>query len=229
MVNAPVLNPDASVDARRAEDARRTAAENLARQRAEEAKQLAETKAKNEPAKASTADRPPNDPVERIRQFVRSYDGGDCFFVEPVTVAEGNTTLEGYGRSAAPFTVLDTEFKRTNGFEASVGYHMVSQQQCAAISFLGRRAIRAVRCRGLRSAPATCAVTATSVEPSADFGNRNVELLMIDHEGNVLSLTSLLKGDGDPSRSRSTCSAATRVLHGSSYWLRSSPASRSKL
>ena len=32
----------------------------------------------------------------------------------------------------------------------------------------------------------------------ADFGNRNVELLMVDHEGIVLSLTSLLKGDGDP-------------------------------
>jgi hypothetical protein len=31
----------------------------------------------------------------------------------------------------------------------------------------------------------------------AGFGNRNVELLLIDHEGNVMSLTSRLKGDGD--------------------------------
>jgi serine/threonine protein kinase len=198
LVNAPVLNPDAGVDARRAEDARRMAAENLAKQRAEEAKQLAETKAKSELAKASTTDRPPNDPVERIRQFVRSYDGGDCFFVEPVTVAEGNATLEGYGRSAAPFTVLDTEFKRANGFEASVGYHAVSQQQCAAISFLGRP-------RNSRDPAPRLEVSAGNLRSNGyvsgavgDFGNRNVELLMIDHEGNVLSLTSLLKGDGDP-------------------------------
>ena len=197
VVNAPVLNPDASADARRAEDARRMAAENLARQRAEEAKQLAETKAKSELAKASTTDRP-NDPAERIRQFVRSYDGGDCFFVEPVTVAEGNATLEGYGRSAAPFTVLDTEFKRANGFEASVGYHAVSQQQCAAISFLGRP-------RNSRDPAPRLEVSAGNLRSNGyvsgavgDFGNRNVELLMIDHEGNVLSLTSLLKGDGDP-------------------------------
>jgi eukaryotic-like serine/threonine-protein kinase len=198
VVNAPVLNPDAGADARRAEDARRTAAENLARQRAEEAKQLAEARAKSEPAKAPSGDRPPSDAVERIRQFVRSYDGGDCFFVEPVTVAEGNATLEGYGRSAAPFTVLDTEFRRANGFEASVGYHMVSQQQCAAISFLGRL-------RNPRDLLPRLDVSAGNLRSNGyvsgavgDFGNRNVELLMIDHEGNVLSLTSLLKGDGDP-------------------------------
>jgi serine/threonine protein kinase len=198
VVNAPTLNPDAGIDARRAEDARRMAAENLAKQRADEAKQLAEAKAKSELAKASTADRPPNDPGERIRQFVKTYDGGDCFFVEPVTVAEANATLEGYGRSAAPFTTLDTEFKRTNGFEASVGYHVVSQPQCAAISFLGRL-------RGPRDSVPRLDISAGNLRSNGyvsgavgDFGNRNVELLMVDHEGNVLSLTSLLKGDGDP-------------------------------
>jgi serine/threonine-protein kinase len=198
VVNAPTLNPDAGVDARRAEDARRMAADNLVKQRAEEAKQLAAAKAKSELAKALTVDRPLSDPVEKIRQFVRSYDGGDCFFVEPVTVAEGNATLEGYGRTAAPFTVLDSEFKRANGFEASVGYHVVSPQQCAAISFLSRQ-------RNSRDPVPRLDVSAGNLRSNGyvggavgDFGNRNVELLMIDHEGNVLSLTSLLKGDGDP-------------------------------
>jgi len=196
--HSPVLNPDASADARRAEDARRIAAENLAKRRAEEAKRVAEAKAENEPGRVSTTDRPPNDPVERIRQFVNSYDGGDCFFVEPVTVAEGNTTLEGYGRSATPFAVLDFEFKRSNGFEASVGYHMVTPPQCAAISFLGRL-------RNKRGPTPRLDVSAGNLRSNgyvsgfvADFGNRNVELLMVDHEGIVLSLTSLLKGDGDP-------------------------------
>jgi eukaryotic-like serine/threonine-protein kinase len=196
-LNVPVLNPDAGVDARRAEEARRMAADNLARQRAEEAKQLADAKANNDTGKASTA-QPPSDPVERIRQFVRSYDGGDCFFVEPVTVADNNATLEGYGRSATPFTALDTEFKRANGFEASVGYHVVSQPQCAAISFLGRL-------RNQREPLPRLDLSAGNLRSNGyisgsigDFGNRNVELLMVDHEGNVLSLTTLLRGDGDP-------------------------------
>jgi eukaryotic-like serine/threonine-protein kinase len=196
--HAPVLNPDGSADARQAEDARRTAAENLAKQRAEEAKRIAEAKTKSEPGRVSTTDRPSNDPVERIRQFVNSYDGGDCFFVAPVTVAEGNATLEGYGRSATPFAVLDFEFKRSNGFEASVGYHMVTPPQCAAISFVGRL-------RNQRGPTPRLDVSAGNLRSNgyvsgfvSDFGNRNVELLMVDHEGIVLSLTSLLKGDGDP-------------------------------
>jgi eukaryotic-like serine/threonine-protein kinase len=195
--HAPVLNPDAGIDARRAEDARRAAAENLAKQRAEEAKRIAEANVKNVPGKIPTTDRP-GDPAERIRQFVNSYDGGDCFFVEPVTVVEGNATLEGYGRSATPFTALDSEFKRLNGFEASVGYHMVTPQQCAAISFLGRL-------RSQRGATPRLDVSAGNLRSNgyvngfvADFGNRNVELLMVDHEGIVVSLTSLLKGDSDP-------------------------------
>lgn len=198
VANAPVLNPDAGIDARRAEDARRMAADNLAKERAQEAKQLDEAKAKTEAGKVSTVDRPPSDPVERIRQFVRSYDGGDCFFVEPVTVAEGNATLEGYGHSAAPFTVLDVEFKRANGFEASVGYHMVSQQQCAAISFLGRLRNRRDQTPRLDVSAGNLRSNGYVSGSVGEFGNRNVELLMVDHEGNVLSLTSLLKGDGDP-------------------------------
>lgn len=196
--NAPVLNPDAGIDARRAEDARRMAADNLAKERAQEAKQLDEAKAKTEAGKVSTVDRPPSDPAERIRQFVRSYDGGDCFFVEPVTVAEGNATLEGYGHSATPFTVLDVEFKRANGFEASVGYHMVSQQQCAAISFLGRLRNRRDQTPRLDVSAGNLRSNGYVSGSVGEFGNRNVELLMVDHEGNVLSLTSLLKGDGDP-------------------------------
>ena len=193
----PALNADSSIDAQRAEDARRTAAEKLARQRAEEAKRLTEANAKSEPGRLSTTDRPPSDPAERIRQFVTSYDGGDCFFVTPVTVAEGSATLEGYGRTAAPFAVLDYEFKRVNGFEASVGYHAVTAPQCGAISFLARL-------RNQRGPAPRLDVSAGNLRSNGyvsgfvgDFGNRNVELLMVDHEGVVLSLTSLLKGDGD--------------------------------
>lgn len=193
--HAPVLNPDTGVDARRAEDAR-LAADSLAKQRAEQEKDAVE-KARNERTNLSAAERPSSDQVMRVQQFVNSYDGGECFFVEPVAVAGGNTTLEGYGRSAAPFEALDSDFKRANGFEALVGYHMVTPQQCAAISFIGQ--LRSQRDSALR-----LDVSAGNLRSSGyvsgivgGVGNRNIELLMIDHEGNVMSLTSQLKGDGD--------------------------------
>jgi serine/threonine-protein kinase len=202
----PELNPDAGGDARRAEDARLAAAEKLANQRraeqetkrrAEEAERIATANAKNALNTLSPIDRPPSDPKERISRFVNAYDGGDCFFVAPVAVAEGKTTLEGYGVSTTPFEVLDYEFKRTNGFEATVGYHAVTQQQCAAITFVSRF-------RNQQGRPPRLDVSAGNLRSDgyvtgsiSDFGNRNLELLMVDHEGIVQSLTKLLRGAGD--------------------------------
>src|SRR5207244_11851433 len=132
------------------------------------------------PDALSPADRPPGDTTERIRQFINSDDGGDCFSIAPVAVAEGNTTIEGYGRSATPFAVLDFEFKRINGFEASVGYHAVTPPQCAAISFLARL-------RNQRGSPPRLDVSAGNLRRNgyvngfvADFGARTVGLLMVD-------------------------------------------------
>jgi serine/threonine-protein kinase len=206
----PNLNPDAGVDARQAEDARRAMAEAQERQRREQqdaarrneqGQQVARTEPKPN-AKAlegglSAPDRPPSDFRERIRRFVSAYDGGDCFFVEPVLIAEQKTTLEGYGSSAAPFEVLDYEFKRANGFEATVGYHAVSARQCAAIGFLSRlRNPGAPRLRLDLSAGNLLSDGYISGSVSG-FDNSRIELLMVDHVGMVQSLTDLLKGAGD--------------------------------
>jgi serine/threonine protein kinase len=206
-------NLDNTADARRAEDERRAAAEALRRQQAEaerlraereaalkreeEERQRRQNEAKNQTGKFSAVERPSADPKERINQFVRAYDGGDCFFVAPVTVAEGKATLEGYSTSSAPFEILDYEFKRQNGFEALIGVHEVTPAQCAAVSFLWRaRKERGgaprldINVAALRSGGA---LTGTV----AEFGDRNIELLLVSDDGFVHNLTGMLKPMGD--------------------------------
>jgi serine/threonine-protein kinase len=142
-------------------------------------------------------ERPSSDPRERISQFVNAYDGGDCFFVEPVTVAEGSATLEGYGSSVAPFEVLDYEFKRQNGFEASIGVHQVTPAQCAAVSFLARA-------RKERGTPPRLDISTGTLRSGAaltgsvsGYGDRNVDLVLVGDDGVVQKLTSMLKPNGD--------------------------------
>jgi hypothetical protein len=210
-------NLDNTADARRAEEERRTAAEREAaqqRQQAEAERQRAEREAalkreeeerqrkqnealKSQPAKFSPVERPSADPKERVSQFVSTYDGGDCFFVAPVTVAEGKATLEGYGSSVAPFEILDYEFKRQNGFEASIGVHQVTSAQCAAVSFLSR-------VRNQRGPVPRLDISAAALRSGgaltgtiADFGNRNVDLLLVADDGFVHNLTGMLKPAGD--------------------------------
>jgi serine/threonine-protein kinase len=209
---APSL--DNTADARRAEDERRAAAE-AAKQQAEAERLRAEREAalrreeeerqrrqneanlKNQGGKFPAVERPSADPKERINQFVSAYDGGDCFFVAPVTVAEGKATLEGYSISSAPFNILDIEFKRQNGFEALIGVHEVTPAQCAAVNFLWRTRNQRgpsprldVNVAALRSGGA---LTGTITE----FGDRNVELLLVSDDGFVHNLTGMLKSMGD--------------------------------
>ena len=193
--------------ARKAEDARRAAAAALERQRQEQQdaanqrQQVVRTEpkpdAKTLEGGLSALDRPTGDARERVRRFVSAYNGGDCFFVEPVLIADQKATLEGYGSSAAPFEVLDYEFKRANGFEATVGYHAVSAQQCAAISFLSRLRNQGGQRLRLDLSAGNLQSDGYISGSMSGYGNRHIELLMVDHVGMVQSLTDLLKGAGD--------------------------------
>jgi serine/threonine-protein kinase len=148
------------------------------------------------PAPNFPGDRPATDPKQRITEFVNAYDGGDCFFVLPATVADGKATLEGFGSSVAPFEVLDYEFKRQNGFEASIGVHQVMPEQCPAVSFLSRT-------RNQRGLPPRLDINIAGLKNAApltgtiaEFGDRHVELLLVADDGYVHNLSMLLKQNG---------------------------------
>jgi eukaryotic-like serine/threonine-protein kinase len=135
------------------------------------------------------------DPRQRIVEFVNAYDGGDCFFITPEAVDEGKANLDGLGNSVAPFEVFDYEFKRRNGFEASIGVHQVMLEQCPAIGFLHQT-------RNQRGTAPRLDVFSTGLKDGAvkgsisDSGDRNIELLLVGDDGYVRNLTGLLKSDG---------------------------------
>jgi eukaryotic-like serine/threonine-protein kinase len=144
----------------------------------------------------SPLEQPATDPRQRIIEFINAYDGGDCFFVTPEAVDEGKATLDGLGSSVAPFEVLDYEFKRHNGFEASIGVHQVMSEQCPAVSFLfhtrqqrGDAPRLDVVTAGLRNGVLKGVVSA--------FGDGNVALLLTGDDGYVRNVTSLLKSNGN--------------------------------
>jgi serine/threonine-protein kinase len=147
--------------------------------------------------------RPPTDLRQRITEFLDAHDGGDCFFVEALTVGDGDAYLEGLGTSASPsvppasFELLDREFERRFGFEARIGVHWVTPEQCPAVNFLSR----------IRKQPGTTPrfeIDASGLRGGgfltgsvAEFGDRYVELLMIGDDGYVSYATKFLRSTGD--------------------------------
>jgi serine/threonine-protein kinase len=139
---------------------------------------------------------PPTDPTGRIERFVRTYDGGDCFFVTPVTIGAREAILDGYGTSDSQFDGLDRDFQREIGFEATIGVHEVTQAQCAAVTFISRS-------RKHGSAPhleideSNLKANGTLAGFLSGAGTRHVELLLVEDNGGLRNLTDKLRLDGD--------------------------------
>ena len=134
----------------------------------------------------------PNRP-QKIEEFITQYEGGDCFYIRPVTVTANAAQIEGYGSSVSPFQALDSAFKRSNGFEADIGVRQVTGAQCPAVTFLNRQRYENARAPRLN-------LSATSVHSgeilrgdlSTETG-RHVDLILVTDEGAVHNVSALLK------------------------------------
>jgi serine/threonine-protein kinase len=135
--------------------------------------------------------------IDTITRYVQEYDGGECFFLTPISIGETAARIEGFGASVAPFQTLDTDFKRINGFEADIGVRQVTVAQCPAITFLGRLRAHSNGAPQLEIGQ-TNVKSGGALSGTIDgFGNRNVELLLVSDDGDVNRLTSLVKTNRD--------------------------------
>ncbi|HET9902540.1 MAG TPA: serine/threonine-protein kinase [Xanthobacteraceae bacterium] len=143
---------------------------------------------------ATPAPAPALDRVQKIEDFIARYEGGDCFFIRPVAVSANAAQIEGYGASVAPFQTLDDAFKRSNGFEASIGLRQVTPEQCPAITFLNSQRHTSAQAPRLNLAATNVRsgeVLRGDVSPARS--GQHVELLLITDEGAVHNVTALLK------------------------------------
>ncbi|WFE87779.1 protein kinase [Roseibium porphyridii] len=75
-------------------------------------------------------------PEDRIRNFVSSYQAGDCMYLQPVEIASRSAEIEGFASRTPPFIAFDSDFTQSQGFEAKIQVNLVSDDQCPAVAFL---------------------------------------------------------------------------------------------
>ena len=133
----------------------------------------------------SQADPARRQKISAVTQYINQYEGGDCFFVKPVQVAELGAVLEGYGASTAPFQVLDDAFRRTQGFEADIGVRQVATGQCPVVGFLGRLRAHAATAPHVDLASATLKSGQPLSGTLTELDGRQVDLLLVADDGSV--------------------------------------------
>ncbi|MGY2051586.1 serine/threonine-protein kinase [Methylobacterium sp. JK268] len=139
--------------------------------------------------------------AEEVESFIRKYDGGDCFFLTPVSTQPPDVTLDAFGRSTQPFLDFDKAFQNTLGVEPQISLRQVSDAQCPVVGFLARHYPQ----RDARAASIT--ITSDLLHTGQDLvgvvetrGERSVDLLLVADDGRVTNLGRYGKRTGDTLR-----------------------------
>ncbi|MBR1232058.1 serine/threonine-protein kinase [Bradyrhizobium sp. AUGA SZCCT0182] len=143
--------------------------------------------------------KPPDSPAQSdlARRFLQQYDGGDCFFIMPVAVGSSAAVVEGFGASTTAFEALDRSFKKSQGFEASIGIRLVTPPQCPAITFLNKVRGDVARAPRISLGSVKIRPNETLTGNVENFANRVVELLLVSEDGQVQNLSYYLRPGTD--------------------------------
>jgi serine/threonine protein kinase len=73
---------------------------------------------------------------EKAKAFIASFDGGECFLVEPRPGATKPHEYQGVGQAVEPFRRFDSAYKREVGVEADLTLAPISAAQCPALDLV---------------------------------------------------------------------------------------------
>ena len=135
------------------------------------------------------------DIVAKIAQYIRTYEGGDCFFLNPVTNTGQTVNVEAFGSTPAPFAAFDDAFKAAHGFEAQIALRLVTDAQCPAVSFLRKVGVTGPQGPRLSIGAFSMKDGETFTASVENAGGRHVEILLVSDDGYVYSLADYARTD----------------------------------
>jgi serine/threonine protein kinase len=136
------------------------------------------------------------DGAARRVAWLNQYQGGDCFYATAVSAAGEKTEIEGFGQSVQPFQDLLRSFTREFNLEPEIGVRLIRQKQCPVTEFL-----RTLKRDGGEPPDLTLAkYELANRDPMSGemelIPNRQSYLLLVDHDGIVHNLESVLRRAG---------------------------------
>ena len=148
------------------------------------------------PASRPDAAQPPRSPLERIQNYVATYNGGPCVFLWPTELTATRAVLEGFGNATEPFVAFDNAFKAAQGFEAQIHLRPITAAQCPMADFLqalGTNIDRTPRLQINAFNMKSGDVLSGTID---NDGGRNVAVVLIGDDGLVYNLGAYLRRDG---------------------------------
>jgi serine/threonine-protein kinase len=134
-------------------------------------------------------------PTERMLAFIARYDLGGCAFLTPIALGEDSARVDGFGVDGKPFEAFDKAFTAATHVEADIAVRQITRAQCSAADFLRRigdggpgAPKLTVQASSIRSGDVISGAIASEAA--------NLELLIVDDEGQVYNVTPQMRGAG---------------------------------
>ena len=157
----------------------------------------APTTAPNPTEAPSVPNSAPIDATSERVAWIAAFDGGDCFLAIPSSLTQDHAQITGYGREAAPFQRMLSEFKQRFGVEPDIGVRLIQGPQCPVLTF--------VKALASRNAPRPSFSLSDDLISAQDalkgtlsqLGNRNLWLYLTGNDGVVYNLGKLVNRQGE--------------------------------
>jgi len=127
---------------------------------------------------------------DRVLGFIERYQAGPCFSITSFAATDASAKIEVAGNSPEPFDALDKDFKAAFQFEADIRAVVVTQAQCAALTFFNSMKANLHAPRLEAQARADGRSLTGSI---LDVGDRKIEVLVVQDDGLVQSATHFVQ------------------------------------
>jgi serine/threonine protein kinase len=128
----------------------------------------------------------------KIAEFIRQFEGGDCFLAVPITVSAQAAEIEGYGLDRNQFDAFYAAFKLANGFEAKIDVHKVTKAQCPVLAFIRPFLASAASPQNLDLRSGTLR-SGDTLQATLRTGAVSNSVLIVDDEGIVHDVSKQLR------------------------------------
>ena len=139
----------------------------------------------------------PSDRYRRIVDFIRTYEGGDCFIALPAMSAAGDVTFQTFGRDKDREAAFRQALLGLDGLNAEISSGNVADPQCMALRFAehARRYPGFSLMIDLDEADVASGTKLSGAVLNAN--GRDLHLLLVDDEGQVQSMDQVMSpGNG---------------------------------
>ena len=139
----------------------------------------------------------PASPEEKAKAFIASFDGGECFLIEPLPGATKPHEYQAVGRAIEPFRRFDSAYKREVGVEADLTVAPITAEQCPALDLVrlaapdGRQPPR-LTLKNYEVGPGQPLLGTIS-----NLEGRRLYLVLVDNDGLVHRLETKVDASGD--------------------------------